>query len=259
MARTVGPAVGGLVITAFGVAACFFCNAASFLILLVGLILMNASEIHRASGVVKQAMWTGLREGIGFVYRTKDVRTAIFSVAVVSSFGMIYQTLNPLYAQDIFFVDANSYGLMLSVLGIGSVCAGLTIAFFGKKLTTILISVSMFGIGIMEVLLALTTSYVVALGILFFLGYCVTSSATNANALVQTNCPDTLQGRVMSVYTMMFNGARPIGSFYAGIVAQFLGPQPAMGIGAVVVFGGAFYVLMSGLQSRAHKVAQSGS
>jgi MFS family permease len=259
MARMIGPAVGGMVITAFGVSVCFFLNAASFLVMLIGLTLMNSNEIYRASGIVKQAMWTGLREGVGFVLKTKSVRTAIFSVFIVSSFGMVYQTLNPLLARDVFFVDAQGYGLMLTVMGAGSLCSGFTIAFVGRKSTPLLICTSLFGIALLELIISFTNVYAIALVFFFFLGFCVTSSSTNANSLVQTHCPDALQGRVMSTYTMMFNGARPIGSFTSGIVAELLGPQVAMGFGGVAVFFGALYALITSLHREPKNVPHTNS
>jgi predicted MFS family arabinose efflux permease len=141
-------------------------------------------------------------------------------------------------------------------MGAGSVCSGFVIAFVGKKSTPLLISASVFGIAFMEVITSFTNTYALALVFLFFLGFFVTSSATNANSLVQTNCPDALQGRVMSTYTMMFNGARPIGAFYSGIVAEFIGPQAALTIGGVIVFFGALYAFLSSWQRKPKEITK---
>jgi MFS family permease len=236
-ARVLGPAVGGITIGVLGVGPAFLADALSYLAVIAAYLMMRESELHTRPGIERpdsvDAVLDNLKEGINYVRRTPLVLAAISVVALVSTFGMNFTVVIPPYAQGVLHTDAAGYGFLMSMVGLGSVLSALTIAFTGRT-TPIVIAVGAITLGVGEIALAASSSYVISLVAMFFVGVGGISMAATANTVVQLSVPDRLRGRVMSVYTTVFAGSTPVGGLVTGAIASSAGVPFAIGLGAVL-------------------------
>lgn len=234
--RILGPAVAGVLLAAFGPAVCFAVNAASYLAVIAGLLMMKITKIvQTATGSAAEQ----LREGIRFVRNSPDIMRPITLVAFVGTFGMSYNVWLPLLVTDSFKADAGTFGLLFSSMGVGSLIGALSIAFAGKKPSRVRMLVAAIALGIVIVSLAITASIPLPVGIAVLLlassGFAASNAMAMANTIVQTTAPDDLRGRVMAVYSTVFMGSVPIGALIAGAVSDRFGVVSSMMFGGIIV------------------------
>jgi MFS family permease len=146
---------------------------------------------------------------------------------------MNFTVVIPPYAQGVLHTDAAGYGFLMSMVGVGSVLSALIIAFTGKT-TPIVIALGAITLGLGEIVLAASSSFLLSLVAMFFVGVGGISMAATANTVVQLAVPDRLRGRVMSVYTTVFAGSTPVGGLVTGAIASSAGVPFAIGLGAVL-------------------------
>jgi MFS family permease len=233
LARVVGPAIGGLVLAVAGAAWCFGLNAASFLAVLIALLLMVLpNDVGHPSN---RRVLSDIRDGLRFVVHDSVVLPLVILIGSASLFGFSYAVLLPAFATDVLRVDEAGYGVMNAAVGVGALIGSLLVASRGRKgnrgalLTagSLLFPLALMG-------LALARNYYTALALLLLVGLGFVTQNVQANTLVQTIAPDELRGRVMSVYSLMFFGTAPFGSLLAGAVAQAIGSSRAIAVGATL-------------------------
>jgi len=233
-ARIVGPAIAGVLLGTIGPGGCFGINSASFLAIIFALWLIRLPppRPHDSTESVAQRILAGLK----YVKGHRDIRTLVIMMAVFSSFGLIYLPLMPVFARDVLHADARGYGLMMTCIGIGAVCGGLTLATISKTEHKGRILVfGTFSLGILIVLFSFIRDFHLALPVIVLIGFCQTSIASLTNTLVQTIAPDHIRGRALSVYMLAFNGMFPLGSFLGGSIAQRFGAPAATLVGGCAV------------------------
>ena len=236
-ARVVGPAVAGLTIGVFGIALAFALNAASFLAVIVGLLLMRDSELHaprllprpRSVGEVRE----NLAEGLTYVRRTPIVLLAVATVGLVATFGMNFSVVFPPLAQQVLHSDAAGYGFLMTASGIGALAASVLLVASGRP-RPVRIAGGAILLGVASMVLALSTSFPVSLVLMVPIGFGGIAMAATANATIQLNVPDGLRGRVMSVYTTVFAGSVPIGGLAAGAAASSIGVLNTVALGGAL-------------------------
>jgi MFS family permease len=237
--RMIGPAIGGLLIAAVGEGWCFALDAVSYVAVIGSLLAMTVRPTASPPQVVP--VLTALAAGFRYVAGFAPVRSGLLLVAAVSMFGMPYQVLMPVIASDVLGGGANTLGVLMTATGVGALAGTMylasrhTVLGLGRKIAQ---AAMLFGVA----LIAFSTSsnLWLSLAILPFsgAGFIVALAATNT--VIQTVVPETLRGRVMSLYTVAFLGTAPIGSLLAGVAAERIGAQ------ATIAVGGAFS-LMFGL------------
>ncbi|MGQ9708710.1 MAG: MFS transporter [bacterium] len=234
LARMIGPAIAGSLLTFFGPAPIFAINSASFLAIISALALIRLKNPVRENN--REPILAQLLAGLRFVGSHPDIRILIIMVGVFSSFGIAYIPLMPVIARDVLHQGARGYGLMMTALGAGAATGGLALASLSKTrhrgkilLTGALV------LGILEIALSFCPSFHIALAILVLIGFCQTSIAALANTLIQTLSPDYIRGRAMGYFSLFFNGMFPIGSLIAGSMAQTKGAPFALFISALIV------------------------
>ncbi len=229
-ARIVGPAIGGVTIAVFGVAGTFFLNAASFVPVIIALLMIRTSElfpVERGSGrIVAQ-----LREGVSFAFRTPSVLLILIIMAFVGTFGYNFQTELPLLARFVLNVGSIGFGAMTAVLGVGSLVAALGIA-YSRRADERQIVFGGLVFSLLLILVGLSHWFAVTLILLILMGFFGIIFTASANTRLQLLSPGYLRGRVMSLYVLLFAGSTPIGAFLMGNVAEKLGVQAA-----IVLFG----------------------
>ncbi len=233
-ARVVGPALAGMLIGIIGPAGCFGINSASFLAIIGALLLirLDGPKPTRTDETVWQRMLSGLR----LVRADSDILTLIIMMAVFSSFGIVYLPLMPVFARDVLGSGAAGYGLMMTALGIGAVIGGLTLATVSRTARRgRFLTIVTFLLSALLIAFSFVRDLRLALAVMVLMGFCQTTVASLTNTMIQLLAPDQMRGRVMSVYTLAFNGMFPVGSFIAGAVAQKLGAPAATLAGGSVV------------------------
>jgi MFS family permease len=236
LARVLGPAVAGLALAIYGPAFNFGVNALSYLAVLVALWMMNPRALHRSERPAQFAsVWTSLGEGVRYARRTPTVLWPLVLLAGMATFGMNFQTLLPLFARHTLALDADGYGLLFAAMGFGSLLGSLTLAFAGSRRPMLgLILGGALAFVIFEVALGLSRSPLAAYPVIVVVGFASMLMVNTINVTVQSNVPNELRGRVMSLYVTVFAGSAPIGGFFAGAVAEVWDAPAAFLLGAAI-------------------------
>jgi MFS family permease len=238
-ARVLGPAVAGLTLAAVGEAACFWINAVSYLVVIVMLL-----RIQPPPRVMETAVSSDWREGVRYVMRTPPIRNLLILLGVMSSLGFQYSTLLPVYARTILHTGARGYGLMVSAFGVGSLLSAIVLTRRHDRWAlrrNILLALSTAAIGMFgfawsrRLPLTLLMGFLSGFGLIFYVA--------TTNVMLQLTVDDAYRGRVMSLYTLMFIGTSPIGAILAGAVAARWGAPMATSSCAVVLAGGALWMV----------------
>ena len=230
-ARIVGPGIGGILIAAFGVGIAFAINAASFIAVLLGLLLMDAGalvELDRPAEE-KPTLVHGLREGLGYARRSPHVRLVLTMLIAISTIAMNFNVLLPVLARQTLDSGPRVFGLIAACFGAGALVGGLLAAALARESWKAILAGAA-GLGIAELVLAPQHSLVPAVALLFCAGVCFTLYTANSNALLQLRAPDHLRGRVIGFYYFAFNGLAPLGGILTGWLAATGGTELAFAV-----------------------------
>ncbi|WP_307372862.1 MFS transporter [Microbacterium sp. W4I4] len=246
MARLIGPAVGGLAIVALGSGWVFVANAVTFLAMLIALLLIRRNElIPRIKGGKNNG---GLAAGFRYVLTRPDLLVVFVMVFLIGAFGMNF----PIYASTMaleFGQGADGYGLLSSVLAIGSL-AGALLAARRDRARVRVIVISAAGFGVASLVSALMPSYWSYAAVLILVGFSTVTMLTTANGYVQTTTDAALRGRVLALYMAVVMGSTPIGAPIAGWIVDEFGPRASIMVGGIAgVLAGAIglgWMLWSG-------------
>ncbi|MGE5581707.1 MAG: MFS transporter [Bacillota bacterium] len=236
-ARILGPSVAGFVIAKLGMGLCFYLNAFSFIPVIGGIIMIRF--VNRPSIISPQerpGVLPEIKEGLRYVYRTPVIFAAVLLMAVINIFALNFNVLIPLYARNVFKIGAQGFGLLMAANGIGAVVGSIILAAGSYRRTpkvgTLVVASS--ALCVFELLLVPVKSHLLAYLLLSLVGFSMIAYTTTTNSLIQVHSPDNLRGRVMSIYTLVFSGFTPFGSFLSGWAANLWGAPPAMGLGAII-------------------------
>ncbi|OGL42189.1 MAG: hypothetical protein A2042_00635 [Candidatus Schekmanbacteria bacterium GWA2_38_11] len=231
-ARIIGPAIGGVLISLFGEAFCFYINAVSYIAVLTGLNLIKPD--NNLSNGPDSSFKKGLIEGFKYIRENKVIFFLLLMVGITSIFGMTFTVLMPIFAKSILKVGAKGLGYLMATAGFGSVFGALKMASGGTRtrLKTILLG-GLAGSSFL-VFFAFSKWFFLSLFFLFFVGLGMIMQIAMTNTFIQEIVPDHLRGRVMSVFTFMLLGMSPIGNFIAGGSAHLIGTPLTVGIGGFI-------------------------
>lgn len=222
-ARSVGPAIAGLLVAWIGEGLAFALNATSYIFVILGLLAMRLPRWNPSS----QRSRGDLREGLMYIAGEPVVRSLLLLAAAISLFCFVHIPLLPIFARDILNAGADGLGALAASSGFGALAAALLLAQFGDKLPRgrLLATSALVYPGLM---IAFTTmrSLPMAMLILALAGWAGVTTIALTNTLIQSMVPDNLRGRVMSVFTLLLMGASPMGGMLAGVTAQFVGSVP---------------------------------
>jgi MFS family permease len=240
MARSIGPALAGMLIAISGTGGTYFVQAVFFFLATVWTVQLRPAPGSSASADGSQAQeesfGRSIVEGWKFSWRNEAVRTGLLSTMIASLFIVPFTTLLPVYARDILGVGAHGQGLLLTAMGIGAMCSAMLITFAGDKLPRgmlMLGSVTLYGFILM--IFAASSWFHLSLVMMGIAGLC----HVHANALVQTviqaYSPSEFRGRTIAIFNMnrvLITG----GSMIIGALSSLLGARWAVAsMGAVGV------------------------
>lgn len=228
-ARLVGPAVAGLLIAVAGVGPSLLINAFTFLPVIAALLAMDPTQltpapIRRGRGSV--------REGLRYVAGRPDLQLTMFIVFMLGTFGMNFQITNALMATEVFGAGADAYGVLGSIMAVGSLTAALMAARRPRPRLSIMLG-ALLGFAIATFALALAPTYEAFAILLIPVGLTALTVMTTANASVQLSTEPIMRGRVMALYMMIFLGGTPIGAPMIGWIGDAWGARWTVLIGAI--------------------------
>ena len=228
--RIIGPAIGGLLIAAVGVAACFFLNAASFAAVIVALAVMHTAEIRRSKPVPREP--GQVRAGLRYAWRTPALRIPLLMMAVVSTLAYNYSVVLPLLTKSVYGRGGGALGGLTAAMGVGALAGALLMASRASPSRRLLVA-STFGLGVVTVALALSPGYLVGMALLVLVGLTAVLFINITNALLQVNAADAMRGRVMALWAVVFLGSTPIGGPLTGLLVRGFGVRWAVAIGGI--------------------------
>ena len=263
-ARALGPAMAGLAVAATGEGTAFLLNGLSFVAVIISLLLMR--DLPDSSCPNKDAgLKSHMAEGVRYVMKQQVILVLISLIAVSAFLSMPYNTLMPVFAnvvlQDsarpmITFVcggerpwmhcqapEALPLGILLTAVGVGAVAGALLVASLpesarrGRMLT-----IGNLAFPLVLLLFAASRSFVLSLVLMLLVGISFVWQNALANTLLQIVTPDELRGRVMSLWSLTFQGMMRVGGLQAGFVADWIGAPLSVGIGAAISLGFGLFV-----------------
>jgi MFS family permease len=227
----VGPSIAGLTYAAFGPGWCFTLNGISFIAIIVALIFMHIKSVDQPPR--RSTVLAEMKEGLRYVFSHSLILSLVGSVGLVSIFGIGMLTLLPAWATDVLHGDVTTNGWLVSARGFGSLVSALMLAYLGSRkyrgrLWTIGAFIMPAALFLFAWLRWLPLSLLAMVGV----GWGFMMISNNSNAIIQSDVPDELRGRVMSIYTLVFFGSMPIGSLLAGTLAQQISEPLTVMLGA---------------------------
>ncbi|KAB7741390.1 MFS transporter [Nostocoides sp. F2B08] len=229
--RLIGPGVAGLTIAQWGTATAFLINSVSFLATITALSLLRPGEMRptplsRGRGAI--------RDGFAYVKGRRDIQLVMLLVFVFGTFGMNFQITTALMATTVFDKGPTEFGILGSVIAIGSLTGALMSARRGTaRLRTLLLA--LVGFTAAGTAAALAPSYLTFAVTLVAVGYTSLTALTTANAMVQTRVDPLVRGRVMALYMAIFMGGTPAGAPVIGWIGDTFGARWTIAIGPIAV------------------------
>ncbi|MDO5721801.1 MAG: MFS transporter [Actinomycetaceae bacterium] len=231
VARLLGPAISGLVIAAVGPGWVFIVNTALFFAPVIVVALMRVRELFPMEHAKREP--GQVREGFRYVKSRTDIIVIMVVAGTVSAFGMNFQMTSAVMAREVFHKGAGEYGLLGSVMAIGSLIGALIAA--RRKFPRVrLVIVAAFLFGICNLALALAPSYLSFALMAIPTGLVMITMITAANAAIQISTDPMMRGRVMSLYLMVYLGANPIGAPIIGWIADTFGARWSLAAGGLI-------------------------
>ncbi len=242
VARLVGPSIAGILIAVVGEGICFLLNAGSFIAVIAALLAMKIRP--RPMEPSRHSLGRELCEGFTYAYHFLPIRYLFFLLWVISFLGMPYIVFMPIFADQVLGGGSYVLGFLFSATGLGAVCGASFLAarsHIAGLENVVPVAAGLFGLAL--VVFSQNTSIWLALGIMFFAGIGMIMHSIATNTLLQTVVDDDKRGRVMSMYSMAFQGLTPLGSLLAGFLAERIGaPATECIFGSICLLGAiAFY------------------
>lgn len=249
VARSIGPAVAGVLIATVGEGVCFLANAASFAAVIVSLLTLDRTALHptpptpRAPGQ--------LREGLRYVRKTPELGVPLLMMALVGCLAYEFQVSLPVMARQGLHVGAAGYGFMTASMGVGAVVGGLLVAAKGRiGLRPLVLAAGAFGV--LLTFAALAQSLPMEMAALALAGGASIAFMSTGNSTLQLAAAPNMRGRVMSLWFVAFQGSTPIGGPIIGWVMAAAGARAGLGVGAITCLLVALLGLMAARRGAQH-------
>ncbi|HCE46141.1 MAG TPA: MFS transporter [Lentisphaeria bacterium] len=245
-ARLIGPAIAGIIIARSSEGVCFLINAFSFVAVLIALSAMDTGEI-KIPLVRRQHPLKELFQGVKYAVGFSRIRNILIFGAMIGFVGMPYSVLMPVYAKDVLHGNSETLGFLTGAAGFGAITGAIFLArrrnadALGNIISG---SCVIFGVGL--ILLSLSHSFPVSLGLMFFCGLGLMLQMASSNVTIQTIVHDNMRGRIISLYILAFMGSAPFGSLLSGAVAARIGLATTMMASGIIciITAGVFYTML---------------
>jgi predicted MFS family arabinose efflux permease len=241
-AVTIGPALAGQALAKLGEQWCFGLNALSFLAPIVSLSIITARYLPEKTN---DTIFGSLKQGIKFVRKQGSMEALILLAFCMTALAMPMRTYIPVFVKDIFHRGPETFGNLLSAMGIGSIIGSLTVASMGNipnKGRVALVTLISLGAGItgFSISKALPLSY----AMLVIVGASMMMVFATVTSLVQLIATNEMRGRVMSVYNCAFRGGMPMGNLLSGWLVPIFTAPVVLGVNGLLLILMALYFLV---------------
>jgi MFS family permease len=232
VARTIGPALAGVLIATVGDGVCFLVNAGSFVAVVASLTTMERTALSPTKPTPRAR--GQLREGLRYVRTTPQLAVPLLMMGVAGCLTYEFQVTLPVMADRGLNVGATGFGFMTASMGLGAVVGGLMVAARGKTgLRPLVLAASGFAVAMTIATLAPDLAFeLVALALA---GAASISFMATGNSTLQLNATPEMRGRVMSLWFVAFQGSTPVGGPIVGWLMAVIGPRAGLGLGAITV------------------------
>jgi MFS family permease len=221
VARLIGPAVAGVVISAVGEGWCFLIDGVSYFAVIASLLLMRIKRLNiprKATSMLEQ-----LREGWDYVRTFQPIRTILLLFSLITLMGYSWSVLLPIFAARLHG-GAATLGWLTGAAGVGSLTSAISLVVRKSVVgLTRMLQIASAVLGAALILFGLSHSLWLSLVLMVFVGFGMIQLASVSNTIIQSLVPEDKRARVMSYYTMAFFGASPFGSLLAGVLADRIG------------------------------------
>lgn len=249
--RVIGPALAGVCLSRVGPTACFTLNGASYLAAIAALLSIRPRmrpTIHAAKSPKE------ILAGFSYLRHADRVRSLFLLMSFFGVVGMGYMALVPAYAGRVIETGAVGFSILLASIGLGATVGALVMASVGGVhrrerlvlLGMIIFSVALASAGLLPTWIGGQASLWVGACSLFSAGFGAILFYSSTQTLIQTSVPDHLRGRIMGIWMIAFSGSAPLGSLWAGRVAQSFGVPLVMLVSATLCLTVAVAVWSSG-------------
>jgi MFS family permease len=234
----IGPALGGILVSSVGVSATFYLNALSFGAVIVALLLMTPKPPVRVPQ--RPGVWQELVNGLGYIRGKPAILSLFLLAALVAIVARPYIQLLPAFVKSTLHGGPDTLGVMMAGSGLGALCGSIAVAFVGTRhhrgrLATVCATIA----GLALLGFSLTKTVFVGAIVLVVLGASVMLFMGMTNTLLQVHTALEMRGRVMALYTMIFLGFMPLGSWLLGSIATLASlPRTLGAAGALVAICG---------------------
>jgi predicted MFS family arabinose efflux permease len=242
VAVMVGPALAGQALARLGEKWCFGLNALSFLAPIVSLSIIRTRFLPVKT---KESMFTMLKQGLHFARQQSSMEALILLAFCMTFLSMPVRTYFPVFVKDIFHRGPETYGNLLSLMGLGSICGSLAIATAGnmKKKGTVALG-ALIGLGSGISGFALSRSLPLSEVFLVLVGASMMAVFATVNSLVQLITTNEMRGRVMSVYNFAFRGGMPMGNLLSGWLVPMFSVSFVLSMNGFLLIVLALYFLL---------------
>ncbi|HGL4258902.1 MFS transporter [Burkholderia dolosa] len=239
-ARMIGPAAAGFIIASVGTGWAFLINGISFVAVLASLSLLRVDELRE--NVRAGRATRGLLEGFRYVWHRADLKAALVMLFLIGTFGLNFPLFISTMAAGVFHVDARGFGILSSMMAVGTISGALLAARRDRpRFRHLWAGAATFGVGC--TLGAIAPGYWPFAAALVLTGIAAMTFTNSTNALMQLSTEPPMRGRVMALRLAVAVGGTPLGAPVAGWVANHLGPRWALGVGAASGFAAALVAL----------------
>ena len=242
MAVTIGPALAGQALAKLGEKWCFGLNAVSFLAPIISLSMIAARYLPATT---TESMFSSLKQGIKFVRKQNSMEALTLLAFCMTALSMPMRTYIPVFVKDIFRRGPETYGNLLSLMGVGSICGSLAVAGIGNMRNKGRFALTMLiCLGAAISGFSLSKSLPVSYAMLVLVGASMMAVFATVTSLVQLITTNEMRGRVMSVYNCAFRGGMPMGNLVSGwLVPMFTAPI-VLGVNGLLLVLVALYFLL---------------
>ena len=234
LARSFGPALGGLIVVAFGAKAAFAINATFYLPLLMVFLFWRRN--HTPSRLPPERIDRAIVSGMRYAFHSSPIRTVLARAFLFGLTTAAYVALGPLVARDLLHGDAATYGLMLGATGVGAVIGALAISELRERLSAeVAVRIFAVGTGLAIVIIALSPWLLLTCLGYFIVGLCNMTTVSLLNVGVQLSSPRWVTARALSLYSSALTGGIAIGAWLWGVATAHLGVSHALLLSALAV------------------------
>lgn len=241
LARVLGPVFGGIAMTKLGTSWCFALNGLSFFAVIVTLLMIREQPAPPKSGL---SVMQSIKEGLSFIRQREGMSSLVVLAFALTFLSYPLITFLPVMAREVLHGGADTFTILLSVSGVGSIAGALAIAGTAQKLQARRGLTAMLVLGVFVSAFGLSKLLPLSAVCLFVTGAAMMVVFASNTSVVQLRADDSRRGRVMSVYNVAFRGGMPLGSALCGaLIHRTSAPVVLAGNGVLIVLVALYFVL----------------